>query len=133
MELLNPDVLLFFSGHLEALPIYEALTAHILRAWPGTAVRVGKTQISFYEKHMFACVSFARVLRKSELPPAYLVLTLGLPEMLDSPRIAVRVEPYPGRWTHHIVLSSPEDLDGEMLGWLDRAHAFSQKKRNTRV
>ena len=129
MELLNLDVLLFFSEHPEALPIYEALAAHIFRVWPETEDRVGKTQISFYGKHVFACVSFARVLRKAALPPVYLVLTLGLPAPLDSPRVAVRVEPYPGRWTHHIVVSRPEELDEELISWIRASYDFADRKR----
>ena len=57
----------------------------------------------------------------------FLTLTLGLPELVDSPRIAVQCEPYPGRWTHHIVLSSPDEMDAELLAWIDRAHQFAQR------
>ena len=77
---------------------------------------------------MFACVSFARVRRKAELPETWLTLTLGLPYPLDSARVAVKTEVYPGRWTTHLVLSSPAELDGELLGWLDEAYEFSQRK-----
>ena len=77
---------------------------------------------------MFACVSFARVRRKAELPETWLTLTLGLPYPLDSARVAVKTEVYPGRWTTHLVLSSAAELDGELLGWLDEAYEFSQRK-----
>ena len=87
-----------------------------------------KTQITFFQRHVFACVSFARVKRKAELPEGYLTLTLGLPCPLDSPRIALRVEAYPGRWTHHFVLKGPEELDEEMQDWIEAAYAFAGRK-----
>ena len=73
------------------------------------------------------CVSFTRVRRKAEMPAHFLTLTLGLPEPVDSPRIAVKCEPYPGRWTHHIVLASADEIDAELLAWIDRAHQFAQR------
>ncbi|MBR4428048.1 MAG: hypothetical protein IKS78_01730, partial [Clostridia bacterium] len=76
----------------------------------------------------FACVSFARVLRKRDQPEGSLVLTLCLPAPLSSARAAVQTEPYPGRWTCHLVLKGPEELDGELLGWLREAYEFSEHK-----
>lgn len=62
------------------------------------------------------------------LPDPYLVLTLGLPAPLTSPRAEIRTEPYPGRWTHHILLSTPDDLDPELMGWVAETYAFAQAK-----
>ena len=47
----------------------------------------------------------------------------------QDPRIAQATEPYPGRWTHHLLVSTPEDLDGQLLAWLQEAYAFAQSKR----
>jgi hypothetical protein len=68
------------------------------------------------------------VKRKAELPAGWLTLTLGLPAPLGSPRAAVSVEAYPGRWTHHFVLSRPEELDGELMAWVGEAYAFAARK-----
>ena len=125
----DADTLLFFNAHPAALPLYRALEAMLYRRWPDMGKRVQKTQITFTNRHVFACVSFARVAPKALQPEGSLVLTLGLPAPLDSPRAAVKCEPYPGRWTHHIVLRSPEDLDGELLGWIEEAFAFAAGKR----
>ena len=125
--MLDADTLQFFDGHTEALGLYEALEA-LLCGFPNVNKRVQKTQITFRNRHVFACVSFARVKRKAELPEPWLVLTLGLPAPLDSPRVAVRTEPYPGRWTHHFVLSRPEELDGELRDWIGRSYAFAEMK-----
>ena len=125
----DADTLLFFNNHGAALPIYEALEVVLYEKWPETKKRVQKTQITFFDRHVYACVSFQRVKRKAELPDPYLVLTLGLPYPLESPRAAVKTEPYPGRWTTHIVLGGPEELDGELLSWIGEAYDFSQAKR----
>ena len=125
--MLDADTLQFFDGHTEALGLYQTLEA-LLCDFPNVNKRVQKTQITFRNRHVFACVSFARVKRKAELPEPWLVLTLGLPAPLDSPRVAVKTEPYPGRWTHHFVLSRPEELDGELRDWIGRSYAFAEMK-----
>lgn len=123
------DTLRFFDGHHAVLPLYRALEAWLYAAFPVVNKRVQKTQITFTNRHVFACVSFARVKRKAELPEGYLVITLGLPALLDSERVAVKSEPYPGRWTTHIVVSRPEELDSELLSWIREAYAFAEAKR----
>ncbi len=81
-----------------------------------------------YDRYLFACVSFLWPRRKAELPENYFVLTLGLPGPLQSERVAAKTEAYPDRWTTHIVLSRESDLDGELFGWVERAHQFAQRK-----
>ena len=128
MRELDTDTLLFFSGHMEALELYRLLEERLYDTFPEVNKRVQKTQITFYNRHVFACVSFARVKRRAELPRGWLVLTLGLPDPLESERVAVKTEPYPGRWTHHFVVSKPEELDEELLSWIREAYAFSDSK-----
>ena len=55
-------------------------------------------------------------------------MTLGLSNPLDSERVAVKVEPYPGRWTTHLVIGDVGEIDDELLGWLDEAYAFAEAK-----
>jgi hypothetical protein len=62
------------------------------------------------------------------MPKDYLVLTLGLPVPLDSERVAVKTEPYPGRWTHHIVISRPDELDEELLSWIRESYDYADMK-----
>ena len=122
------DTLLFFDAHREALPLFEALEDKLFARFPEAEKRVQKTQITYYHRHVFACVSFARVKRKAELPERWLTLTLGLPYPLVSERAAVKTEAYPGRWTTHLVLGSEGELDEELMTWLDEAYAFSERK-----
>lgn len=121
------DILAFFHEHAEAFSLYEPFEARLL-AFPGTSIRVQKTQITFSNRHVYACASFLRVRRKAELPDPYLVLTLGMPYPLESGRVAVKTEPYPGRWTTHILLSRPDELDEELFSWVREAYDFSMNK-----
>ena len=128
MREIDADTLMFFDRHTAALPLYRAFEAVLFASFPVVNKRVQKTQITFSNRHVFACVSFARVKRKAELPAGYMVLTLGLPAPLASERVAVKTEPYPGRWTHHIVVSKPEELDEELLSWVRDAYDFAAAK-----
>ena len=126
--LTTQDASLFFDSHPAAFPLYEALATRVLERFPGTTIRVQKTQITFSNRHVYACVSFQRVKRKADLPDPYLVITLGMPYPLDSSRVAAKTEPYPGRWTTHIVAGSVEDLDDELFAWVEQAYHYSQIK-----
>ena len=125
---MNGDALLFFDGKPEELALYEALEARIFSEIENVRLKVSKSQISFYNGHLFACVSFLRVKRKAELPGHYIVLTLGLARPLESPRAAVVTEPYPGRWTHPFVLSRKEEIDGELMDGGKQAAVFAAVK-----
>lgn len=118
----------FFGGHEGAWPLFERLQGMLLSEYPTTRVKVQKTQISYHNRRMYACVSFLRVRRKADMPDDYFVLTLGMPERLDTPRAAVVTEPYPGRWTTHLVISRANDLDEELFGWIAQAYHFAQDK-----
>ena len=121
------DVLAFFDGRPWALPLYEALFSQMEELFPEAAVKVQKSQISFYGRHLFAAVSLP-LRRKKTWPEECLVVTFGLGSRVEDPRIAVAVEPYPRRWTHHVLLSRPEEVDGQLLDWLREAYVFSQCK-----
>lgn len=126
-EYYQVDVLAFFSGRAEELALYQTLTERMERLFPLARVKVQKSQISFYAKHLFAAVSLP-VRRKRDWPERCILVTFGLASRCPSPRIAVAVEPYPNRWTHHVVVAAPEEIDGELLGWLEEAYQFAQSK-----
>lgn len=69
-----------------------------------------------------------RLRKKKELPPAYIVVTFGLERRETSPRVAAAAEPYPNRWTHHVLIERPEELDEELMGWVKEAYDFSAAK-----
>lgn len=121
------DLLFYFDGRPLELSLYEALFAALDAALPQAAVKVQKSQISFYGRHLFAAVSLP-VRRKKEWPKHCLLVTFGLAHRVDHQRIAVAVEPYPNRWTHHVVVDKPEQIDSRLLSWLREAWDFSESK-----
>lgn len=127
-EYYQGDVLAFFDGKPEELALYQALFRRMDGAFPEGSVKVQKSQISFYGRHLFGAASLP-VRRKKNWPEHCIVVTIGLSYRLDSPRVAVAVEPYPNRWTHHVLVSREDEIDGELLGWLREAYEFSQSKR----
>lgn len=72
--------------------------------------------------------SFNSKEKTNGLPDSYFVLILGSPYPLKSGRVAVKTEPYPGRWTTHIIISKMSDLDEELFAWAGQAYMFSEKK-----
>ena len=123
-----PDLLFYFDGKPLELSLYAALEEALEVRFPEAAVKVQKSQISFYNRHLFAAASLP-VRRKKTWPEHCLLVTFGLPFRLDSPRIAAAVEPCPNRWTHHVVLSRQEEVDRELLDWIAAAYDFSLRKR----
>ena len=121
------DVLFFFDGKPTELALYQALERAMAARFPEASVKVQKSQISFYHRHLFAAASLP-LRRRKEWPRECLLVTFGLSRQLPSPRIAVAVEPYPNRWTHHVVVAREEEIDGELLDWLAEAYDFAAAK-----
>ena len=126
---ISGDELFFFSEKPAALPLYEAFVKRLLAEIGDVTVKVRKTQISFSNKYNFAFVSLLPVRRAKERPETYITVTFGLSYRKESPRIDVASEPYPNRWTHHMLISSEEEIDGELMGWIKEAAEFSANKR----
>lgn len=122
--MIHPDILMMFDKLPAALPIYEVAEAKILAAFPETRVKVRKTQVSFYNKYLFAAL-WPPLRKIKGRPGVYIVLTFGLGYQLEHPRIVESVEPYPNRWTHHVLIEKPEEMDDQVMGWLQKAYDFS--------
>ena len=126
---MNTDILCFFNEHMDALPLYERLEGLIFEQIPDVKLEVSKTQISFSNKYGFAFVSFQPVRKAKDRPKTFITVTFGHSRRVNSPRIDVATEPYPNRWTHHVMVSKPEEIDEELMGWIREAAAFSSSKR----
>lgn len=122
------DILFFFDGKPLELSLYEALFHRLEAEFPDASVKVQKSQISFYGRYLFGAASLP-VRRKKDWPEHCIVVTIGLSRQLTSPRVAVAVEPYPGRWTHHVLISGETQIDDELIEWLREAYAFAESKR----
>ena len=127
--LMDERILFFFRDNLEALPLYQKFEECVCSAIENVTIKTKKTQISFYNRHMFGCVSFTKVRKKSLRPDCYIVITFGLDHEIQSPRIDVATEARPNRWTHHVLISDPSEIDDELMGWVKEASIFSDAKR----
>jgi Domain of unknown function (DUF5655) len=108
----------FFAGHPEAKSIHEKVVEAVRAAGPAD-VRVSKSQVGFSRARPFAATWRPGRHLTGEVAP--LVLTVFLRHRHASPRWKQIVEPQPGRFTHHLELRSPEDVDAEVRGWLQEA------------
>lgn len=126
---MNADVLLFFDRHREALPIYRAFEGRVLGEIEEARLKVQKIQITFLNRRVFAAVSFLPVRRAGDRPETWLTVTFGLSRRVRSSRIDAAVEPYPNRWTHHVLIAGPEEIDSELMDWVKEAARFSAGKR----
>lgn len=126
---MNEDILFFFGERLNALPMYERLEELVFGQIPDVKIKVAKTQITFANKRGFAFVSFNPCRKAKERPETWMTVTFGLDYRKESPRIDVVTEPYPGRWTHHVMVGNAEEIDEELIGWIREAADFAASKR----
>ena len=90
---------------------------------------VEKSQIAVCHRGMFAAVSFAPVRKAKDRPKPFLTITFGLSYRKESLRIDVATEPYPNRWTHHVMIGTVEEVDEELLSWIVEAAEFAKSKK----
>ena len=128
-NMISSDELLFFDEKPAAIPLYEAFAKRLLAEIDDVTVKVRKTQISFSNKYNFAFVSLLPVRRAKERPKTWITVTFGLQYKKEAPRIDAATEPYPNRWTHHMLISSTDEIDDELMGWIKEAAAFLAGKR----
>jgi hypothetical protein len=105
----------FFAGYEDSRSIFDALCSAIGDLGP-VEMRVTKSQVAFYRRKAFAWAwTPDRYLHGKHAP---LVLTLSFHYPDSSPRWKEIVEPTPGRFTHHLELYSPADIDDKVRDWL---------------
>ena len=109
----------FFEGRLISRQIFDALSAAITGLGE-VQVRVTKSQVAFARRRAFAWAWLPEMYLGRGAP---LVLTVALRRRDESPRWKQVVEPAPGRFTHHLELYAAEDIDGEVVAWLEEAWA----------
>jgi hypothetical protein len=124
---MNFNEAIFFDRIPQMLPVYKTLRDKILSKYANVQVKVSKTQISFKNRHIFAMVSLP-LCRIKNTPEVYAIVSFGLPYRLNSSRIFHAAEPHPNRWTHHVLIEHDENVDYQLMEWLDAAFQFSMTK-----
>jgi len=128
IQSVSADELLFFDSKQEALPLYTAFRGAVSERVPDIRIEVKKTQISFFTRYMFAAVSFTPVRKAKDRPDPFLTITFGLPYRKESARIDITTEPHPNRWTHHVMIGTEEEIDEELISWIQEAAEFADRK-----
>lgn len=126
---MDQNILFFFNERPEALPLYMAFEGRLLSELEGVVIQPQKSQITLKNRRVFGAVSFLAARKAKDRPNPYITVTLGLGRQEFSPRIDQAAEPYPGRWTHHIVIGSAEEIDDELMAWVREAYDFAAAKR----
>lgn len=135
---MNPSTLdEFFEGRPESRRLFDALAALADSIGP-TEYSVSKSQVAFRaaadepggpeRSAQSRRASPGRIFARAWLPDAYLgeghaplVLTIGLRRRDPSERWKQVVEPAPGRFTHHLEITSADQLDARVEAWLREA------------
>lgn len=117
----------FFYRHPQALVIFDRLQEEIL-ALGEITIEVQKSQISFGSRSKFAWAWLPRGGMK-RAQEDNLAFTFGLDYPVADPRMYQVVNPYPNRYTHHLLLRSPNDCDDQLRRWLQESYAFAQTRR----
>lgn len=115
----------FFEGHPQSFPLFLQVQQYI-DSLGSVKTEVMKTQISFGTDRKFAWVWMPQKWT-SNRPASSITVTFGLSRQVNHPRITQAVEVRPGHWTHHVVIKSAEDFDGDVRSWLEEAHHRSFK------
>lgn len=89
----------------------------------GCELRVSKSQVGFRRRRGFAFLWRPEMYVSSDVP---VVLTIGLPERIRSPRWKEVVQTDPHTFVHHLEVRDVAALDDELLAWLLRAYASAE-------
>lgn len=117
------EVKSFFTNQNNHISLFLAIERIISSIGPAT-VEIQKSQISFGTQTKFAWLWLPQPGIKKH-PENSMILTFSVGRKLKSKRIAESVEPYPGRWTHHVVIQNEGDLNKEVFTFLCEAYMFS--------
>ena len=126
---MEENTLFFFNRMPEAIPLYEMFESRLLSELEGVVIQPQKSQITLKNRRVFGAVSFLPARKAKDRPDPYLTITVGLNRREGSPHMDQVSEPYPGRWTHHLVIGSVEEIDDELMDWVREAYDFAAGKR----
>ena len=106
-----------YAGKEALLPVYEKLLALMQSFGPDVTVAPKKSTVSFIRKRQFALISPATKTR----------IDLGL-KLKDTPFTdrLLNSGPFGTMCTHRVQLTTPDEVDPELTGWLREAYRQSQ-------
>lgn len=123
----HAEAALFFVNDSDAFSLFMTLQSRLLAAWPESSLKVQKTQITFLDPRGYCFVWLP--CRGPGRPRGSLGVSFGLGYELHSQRLLHATHPTPRRWTHHVIVTQRAELDGELMKWLEEAHALMRAGR----
>jgi hypothetical protein len=108
----------FFTGYEHSRSLFDRLLIEIESLVP-SAMRITKTQIAFSRRKSFAWLWIPEKHLHRKAAPV--VLSLSFPQRDLSSRWKEIVEPYRGRFMHHLELFTSNDIDEQVRDWLRAA------------
>lgn len=106
-----------------------SLVCKFLNSLEGVESVTRKTQVTFRHRRGFAWIWLPQMWIKKQ-PRGSITLTFGLDHQVRDRRIKRSVEPYPGRYTHHVVIAGAAEFDARVKTWLREAHELAGKPSN---
>lgn len=108
----------YFGANKESRRLFDCLRERVESLGP-VQILVQQSQVAFRRNKSFAYAWMpGKYLRGRGAP---LVLTIGFRRRDLSPRWKEIVEAAPGRFTHHMEIHSPDDIDDQVCVWLQEA------------
>ena len=117
----------FFHDRPLELSLYRIFAEAVRRRLPQVITRFRRSQIAFTGRRGFAAV-WIPPFKVRGRPEHYIVVSFAADRRIDHSRIVSVAEPYPHRWTHHVLVTGPEDVDGDLLDWVEQAYRFTNMK-----
>jgi len=108
-----------FDGFPKTLAICRAVE-HAVDALGEASVRVTKSQVAFRRRKGFAYLWRPGQYVASDVPA---VLSIALPDEIESERFKEVAHPDPHVWMHHLELQDVAQLDEQVRAWLAQAYA----------
>jgi hypothetical protein len=113
--------LAFFAGHEAGHALFHRVLSEIAKAGP-FELAATKSRVSLVARTRFLWCHEAN-------DDGSIWLGFLLPRHVESPRL--RAGPAGGRWSHHVKVSGPVDLDAELIGWLREAYEWDRQPVKT--
>lgn len=112
----------FFVRKPQVRPLFDGLAQWILQAYPIASIKVQRSQISFCGPKPF-CWAWLPIREGIKGRPAdYLVVSFGLDHEIIHLRFVDTTQAYRGRWIHHMIIGSIDDIDAQLKGWISQAY-----------
>ncbi len=117
----------FFHDRTVEKDLYRVFAAAVQERIPQVITRFRRSQITFTGRRGFAAV-WIPPFKVRGRPEHYIVVSFAAERRIDHQRIVSVAEPYPHRWTHHVLVTCPEDVDDRLMDWVERAYTFTENE-----